>query len=197
MKVLVEGLDMRLNGHTQCEMREKIVSRSERRLANQVCNLSGNGLVHSNNGFSADESRGVMDLELYRRLKFDFVQESNRRKIEKVDEWLSMGDETIFIRTVTVQVSLEGRITRRPHSHNRSWGEKYRPRSGYVASSVDTPDGDEYWPADRLYDLSRIGFKRPASKEDWAALARLNASCPEPTLKSKMPSQLIEMGSKK
>lgn len=120
-----------------------------------------------------------------RRLNDLFVQESARRKVEEVDEWLVMGDETIFVRTITEPVSLAGRITRRKHSHDRSWGERYgdfRSWSVFVGSSGILDGDDHYWAFDRFYN--RVMNVVPARKKDWTALRKLNASRPEPTIAS-------------
>lgn len=156
--------------------------------------------LRDSTGYSRGEflfdMEGEMDArQLYRRLKHAFVQEPARRITVVVDEWWEITDRGVYAKLFkernTARVSVEGRITRRKHSHDRSWGEKYRPWSGWVSSSVGRLDGDDHWAADGFYAVREMNVV-PARKSDWAVLRRLNASRPEPTIASIAPRNISE-----
>lgn len=127
---------------------------------------------------SRDGLNRFVEYEL-RRLNRIFTQ-GHRNKILTRVPILSVSDEIIGWRSE--RITVEGRIIRRRHSHDRSWGERHwdhRPRSVLVASSWGSPDEESfYWLAGDNVFMEPSSL---ATEEDWENLLRVNAGWQEPT----------------
>lgn len=145
-----------------------------------VCNSSsGDGLRNGHGGSLIGKGR-ESDEQYLRRLKYAFVQEQAMRGTVIYDP------ETVE----ELRDTYEGRITRRKHSHDRSWGKRYgnfSPRSVLVASTLD-PSGNN---TNYLGDHGGVVSYVPARWKDWKNLERTNADRQEPTLASKIPDEVL------
>lgn len=178
-----------------------LISREEISFADQVSSgRSGSGSqsrkMANNSGYCEEEFQFDMEEEMEarrfkRRINRVFVQEHAKRKKVKVAEALVLNPYQEIVKFVNkgkfTIITMEGRITRRKHSHDRSWQEKYddyRLGSPLRVSDIEALNEDDYWISDIIENIPGMSVVR-AGNRDWRRLKRSNAKRPDLTITSR------------